>query len=369
MDELKEVVGPSAASKNDALREEIVSFLNKLKTATGMTDKMKDFVKTKQANLIKFLMSNAVKDLVLSYEEGGTGLMNQLKNLLTKNSPATKSVAKRMSSPLAPSPDADLEDGDGGSEELEDGDEEGSLFDEEELFFTVSDDGKDRKVPYTDETRETIASDPNGKMKFKSSVTGETITVPHSDILQQEGPAKTVILLKDTKGDELYYVHDNFDEVEEKVEDGTYDDEFIVKVFGQNWEFLRDVPEVRSAFSVASPRPDFDDLLELNNRMMKHLLDEIDMEDLRNAIRNEPKETKEFFLSKIDDRQKRSDMRDQIKFSGSVPKKKSREAQKKIVAAAIKLQNDGKIRLSGEEYLEEALKPIINKMLKEHYNK
>ena len=133
-DELKEVVGPRAARKNDALREEIVSFLNKLKTATGMTDKMKDFVKTKQANLIKFLMSNAVKDLVLSYEEGGTGLMNQLKNLLTKNSPATKSVAKRMSSPLAPSPDADLEGDDGGSEEFEDGEEESAVpeTDEEE---------------------------------------------------------------------------------------------------------------------------------------------------------------------------------------------------------------------------------------------
>ena len=95
------------------------------------------------------------------------------------------------------------------------------------------------------------------------------------------------------------------------------------------------------------------------------------MEDLRNAIRNEPKETKEFFLSKIEPKRKRDDIRDQISFSGPVPKKKSREAQKKIIAAAIELQNDGVIfgLPKTEEDLEEALKPIINRMLQEHYNR
>jgi flagellar motor switch protein FliG len=89
---------------------------------------------------------------------------------------------------------------------------------------------------------------------------------------------------------------------------------------------------------------------------------------------NSSEKVQDFFLSKLS-KDRADEMRQYFEaYEGSISQKKSRKSKRIILTAAVELANAGTITLpdlndSDEEgNLEEALKPIIEKMLKEHYN-
>lgn len=114
----------------------------------------------------------------------------------------------------------------------------------------------------------------------------------------------------------------------------------------------------------------FEDLTELNKRGMQALLKKVDIKDLPKALKNVSPEILEFFLSHLSKRQAQ-DVREEIEFAGSNPSEQ-KEAKQRITTIAQRLKEQGVIYLDkkGSEggTVEEALKPIIATMLKEHYN-
>ena len=88
----------------------------------------------------------------------------------------------------------------------------------------------------------------------------------------------------------------------------------------------------------------FEDLLQLNKRAMQSLLKNVDRDDLRKSLGEVSSEVLEFFLSNVSKRQA-GDLRDEIEFSGPMPKSQIRQAQENIVAEALKLMEEGVIFL------------------------
>ncbi len=89
----------------------------------------------------------------------------------------------------------------------------------------------------------------------------------------------------------------------------------------------------------------FTDLSILNGRAIQMLLKQVERDDLLVALKSATPEMKELFLGNVSKRAA-EDMREEIEIMEKVSRKRIKEAEESIVAAALKLAEDGSINLN-----------------------
>jgi flagellar motor switch protein FliG len=88
----------------------------------------------------------------------------------------------------------------------------------------------------------------------------------------------------------------------------------------------------------------FEDLSLLNNRAIQAVLKEVERDDLLMSLKGSSPELVELFLGNVSKRAA-EDMREEIEIMGPQPRRRVRAAQERIVAAALKLADEGTIYL------------------------
>ena len=88
----------------------------------------------------------------------------------------------------------------------------------------------------------------------------------------------------------------------------------------------------------------FDDLIQLTNLPIQMILKQVDRDDLILALKGATQALEELFLNNVSSRAA-EDIREEMEIMGPVPRSRIRAAQERIVAAALKLAEDGSIYL------------------------
>jgi flagellar motor switch protein FliG len=89
----------------------------------------------------------------------------------------------------------------------------------------------------------------------------------------------------------------------------------------------------------------FGDLMTLTNRGIQTLLKQVDRDDLILALKGGTVAEVDRFLENVSSRAA-EDIREEIEIMGPVPKSRTRSAQERIVATALKLAEEGSIYLA-----------------------
>ncbi len=88
----------------------------------------------------------------------------------------------------------------------------------------------------------------------------------------------------------------------------------------------------------------FEDLIQLTNLPIQMILKQVDRDDLILALKGASAALEELFLNNVSSRAA-EDIREEMEIMGPVPRSRIRAAQERIVAAALKLAEDGSIYL------------------------
>tara|TARA_B110000495_G_C22535891_1_gene325503 strand:- start:131 stop:532 length:402 start_codon:yes stop_codon:yes gene_type:complete len=89
----------------------------------------------------------------------------------------------------------------------------------------------------------------------------------------------------------------------------------------------------------------FGDLMTLTNRGIQTLLKQVDRDDLILALKGGTNAEVDRFLENVSSRAA-EDIREEIEIMGPVPKTRTRSAQERIVATALKLAEEGSLYLA-----------------------
>ena len=88
----------------------------------------------------------------------------------------------------------------------------------------------------------------------------------------------------------------------------------------------------------------FDDLVSLTNMAIQVVLKQVDRDDLLSALKGATPELQDLFLANVSSRAAQ-DIREEMEIMGPIAKSRVRTAQERIVAAALKLAEEGAIYL------------------------
>ena len=81
-------------------------------------------------------------------------------------------------------------------------------------------------------------------MSFKCAGCGYRFQIQPENILNQDSIAANIVLVKTDK----LSVHENLQEVVDKIESGVYTDRDTIRIFGQPWQFLGEADELHACF-------------------------------------------------------------------------------------------------------------------------
>tara|TARA_R110002153_G_scaffold147648_2_gene298924 strand:+ start:1708 stop:2328 length:621 start_codon:yes stop_codon:yes gene_type:complete len=181
-----------------------------------------------------------------------------------------------------------------------------------------------------------LVNKPNTPMPFRCNNCSYKFQIQPKEILEQPLVAKTLILVE---SDELK-VHDNLQSVADGIESGQYGSEDLIRIHGQEWVMMGDEPTLSESFPKKEP-----------------------------GFRSAPRKTLDYFNNN-EDPQIYEAVSEFLSNNKNSPVEKifaklDTEIQAKIANAITEYCKDNSTQPVD---IEEALKPIIEKMLNEHYN-
>ena len=265
--------------------------------------------------------------------------------------------------------------------------EEGLLkeISEPRIYVTNPKTNKRFLQPFEGKFKEKVMADPNGEMQFVAK--GEPpFSIPKSEILNVEAVASTLVIIKSIETDNLE-VYESLDPVVEKIKAGTYTgEEFLIREFGDDWEKLGESSDeyIRAALSGEEVSTDnafvskmMEALKSENVNIEPSVLETFEKDNpdfvplLKKAASENPNIYAEIAKRVAKERSPSNDAVPTPEAPTSDEKSGDAEQTSSSVdgfkRAGYKVQP--KRTFVNTEGLETSLKPIIEKMLKEHYNK
>ena len=179
---------------------------------------------------------------------------------------------------------------------------------------------------------EILVKKPNQSMDFRCNNCSYKFQIQPKEILEQPSVAKTLILVE---SDGLK-VHDDLQSVADAIESGQYGSEDLIRVYGQEWVMMGDEPTLSE---LSSKKKAVD--LNIADYFSEEENPQIFLA-VKNVLSNSKDRSVEDIFAKLD-----------------------AEARTKIANAITEYCKGPSIQ---DVDIEEALKPIIEKMLNEHYN-
>ncbi len=179
-----------------------------------------------------------------------------------------------------------------------------------------------------------LVNKPNKSMSFRCNNCSYKFQILPKEILNQSAVAKTLILVE--SGDRLY-VPSDMNELKDRIEDGIYRAEDLIRLYGKEWIEMGDEPTLAEFFS---KRPtDGSKIIDYFSRDENPQI----FSALQSVLSNNENSSVEKIFAQLDS-----------------------ETRSKIAKAIIDYCNVKPTMF--DDIFTEALKPIIEKMLNEQYN-